>query len=274
MSRRDFRDLRDDEELRMQVRELMGYARACWPSGVKPEWRVEEEDYLRILPEVVADWMEGASMGRKLVRIAGPSGSGKTSQLLPAVEAWYGEEKPILAAARKLVQYHPFVEEIRAEYGEENLRKRTDEFVSVMLFLVLRELIYGGYDIILDVAFLDKKVEGYLLGWLRDCDYDVWMTMVAVSPKISARWLGKRAWRHDKSTEEEFWRAMEEALRFYVEEWPDVRMVVWSAWDLKPVYDGGIKGAIEVWREYLKIDGGEESDEGRLREAKISYLRR
>ena len=53
-----------------------------------------------------------------------------------------------------------------------------------------------------------------------------------------------------------------------------MRMVLWSAWDLEPVYDGDIRGAVEVWRRYVEIEKGEDRDEETLREAKISYLQR
>ena len=135
-----------------------------WPSQVKPEWQVEISDYPAILPQVLKDFTADKTKGRNLIRIAGLSGSGKTTQLLPATEAFFKnrELKPVLVAAREFVKYHPHHNEIKEFYGEENLRKMTDEFSTIMLFLAITELIKNGYDIILDVTLLDPAMEHIL----------------------------------------------------------------------------------------------------------------
>lgn len=256
-----------------QFKRVVEYMRAHWPSTVKSEWQVKDDEYAKILLKVLEEWTKEARIGRKFVRIAGQSGTGKTSQLLPAVQAWFGEERPILVAARKFVQYHPFVEELRAEYGEADLRKKTDEFATIMMFLTLHALMQKGYDIILDVTLLDKRMEEILVGWLKNGGYEIWMTMVAVSPRISEKWLSKRVWRHSKATEDEFQRATGGALEFYAQKLPDMRVVLWSAWDLQPVYDGAAEKALEVWKKYMEIDEVKEDvDTEVLKEAKIKYL--
>ena len=70
--------------------------------------------------------------------------------------------EPILLAARRFVEYHPHYQEIKDYYGEENLRKLTDEFSTIMLFLTISELTKGGYDIVLDVTLLDSEMEAIL----------------------------------------------------------------------------------------------------------------
>ena len=148
-----------------EIKKIIDYMQAHWPSRVKPEWQVGIEDYPQILSKVIEEITLAATKNRHLIRIAGISGSGKTTQILPAVEAYSRENnfEPILMAARRFVEYHPHYQEIKEYYGEENLRKNTDEFCTIMLFLSLSALIEGGYDVVLDVTLLDPEMEEILL---------------------------------------------------------------------------------------------------------------
>lgn len=254
---------------------VISYMKSHWPSDIKDEWQVKLEEYPEILKKVLAKWTVNASKTNELVRIAGQSGSGKTTQLLPAVEAYFknSNKNPILVAARRFVEFHPNMEEIKNEYGEENLRKKTDEFSTIMMFLTLNSLTSQGYDIILDVTLLDPKIEAVLIGMLMKNNYNFWLTMVAVSPKITEQFLGARAWRHTKETEQEFIRATNLALNFYKQTAPDMRVVIWNVWDTTPIYDGKIENSLETYEKYVKIDDFEQKfTENDLREAKIRYL--
>ena len=254
---------------------VIEYMKSHWPSQVKDEWQVKIEDYPAIVKKVIALWTKDASTSHELVRIAGPSGSGKTTQLLPAVESYFKAhgKQPILVAARRFVKFHPFVKEIEATYGTENLRKMTDEFSTIMMFLTLSALIQQGYDIILDVTLLDPKIEGALMQMLTKKDYQTWLTMVAVSPEITEKFLGARAWRHTKATEEEFIRATSAALNFYHDAFPETRIILWNVWDLEPIYDGKIKDALEIFDKYSHItEFTPITTEKALKDAKIAYL--
>ena len=145
-----------------ELSKIVNYMKAHWPSKVKPEWQVSLEEYPTILQKALKDFTKDATQNRELIRIAGISGSGKTTQILPAVEAYCEKHhyRPILIAARRFVEYHPHYQAIKDFYGEANLRKNTDEFATIMLFLTLTELIKNGYDIILDVTLLDPAMEG------------------------------------------------------------------------------------------------------------------
>lgn len=257
---------------------VIRYMKTHWPSEVRPEWRVADEEYVEILERVLESFTKDKTKGRRFFRICGQSGSGKTSQLLPAVEQWFEsrDARPVLVAARLFVPYHPYAREIEAEYGTENLRRMTDEVSTILMFLTLRELIKEGYDIILDVTLLDPLVERALMQMLRANDYDVRMTMVAVAKEISDYLIGQRQGRVvAKSTSEEFWRATRLALDFFVEEWPDLKLTVWNMWDEVPVFAGAIAdgalAAIEAnWRV---IDRTLLEDLDSLRLAKINYLK-
>ena len=259
----------------------MEYMRTHWPSRVKPEWRVSDEMYPEIVERIVAEWTEGASRGGKFFRIAGQSGSGKSTQLLPAVEVWFAGLglQPVLVAARRFVEYHPFAAEIEREYGAGRLREMTDEVSTILMFLVLGELIALGVDIILDVTLLDPLVEGFLMGVLTEAKYEVRMSFVAVSREISDGFIAKRQGLSGrvvaKSTAAEFWRVIDGALQFYAERCPDMRVLVWDAWSEVPVFDGvmGDGRMMEVVQKYWGILAVPvEVDEEELRLAKIEYM--
>ncbi len=261
-------------ESNRELVQVIEYMRAHWPSEVKPEWQVGLKEYPEILKKVIADFTLAATKNHHLIRIAGVSGSGKTTQILPAVEAYCKKNnfEPILMAARRFVEYHPHYQEIKDFYGDENLRKMTDEFSTIMLFITLAELLKGGYDIVIDVTLLDPKMESILLKFLEDSDYDMLILMIAVSPTVTEKYLSGRAWRHSKETEKEFIRATSHALEFYAENVPDTRIVIWSVYDKLPVYDGPIKGSAEVFAKYSSREDLPANDDDARRDAKIEYL--
>ena len=245
-----------------------------WPSSVKPEWQVPVESYPAILQKVVEDFTLASTKNHHLIRIAGISGSGKTTQILPAVEAYCEKNnfEPILLAVRRLIEYHPHFQEIKDYYGDENLRKMTDEFGTIMLFLALSELIKGGYDIVLDVTLLDPEMEAILLKLLREGNYNMLILMLAVSPTVTEQYLKGRAWRHTKETELEFIRATKKALQFYAENAPDLHIVLWSVYDKPPIYDGPIKGCLDIFTDYSTREELPANDDDARRDAKIDYL--
>ena len=253
---------------------VVKYMKAHWPSRVKDEWQVSLTEYPVILARVLEDFTDGKTVSRELVRIAGVSGSGKTTQLLPAVENYFRlkDLRPILVAARLFVEYHPHYQEIKEFYGEENLRKMTDEFSTIMMFLCLNELIKAGYDIILDVTLLDPEVEKILVGMLSAGGYDARILLIAVSPEVTEKHLSGRAWRHSKETETEFIRATAMALEFYASECPEMNIIIWNAYERLPVYDGPVASAVEVFDKYSAITDIPAHDEDELRQAKIDYL--
>lgn len=261
-------------ELGEGLEKVVAYMKAHWPSLVREEWQVGIEEYPELVKRAVRDFVAGASRERQLIRVAGISGSGKTTQILPAVEAYCDKHNisPVLVAARRFVEYHPHFAEIRDYYGEENVRKMTDEFSTIMMFLVLSELISGGYDIILDVTLLDPEMEGILVKMLLAAQYEMMLLMVAVSPVVTEKFLAGRAWRHTAETEQEFVRATERALEFYASSMPDGRVVMWSVYDLLPVYDGELSECLATFREYSGREEMPAADDKERKNAKIMYL--
>lgn len=257
-----------------ELEQIIKYMKSHWPSEVKPEWQVGLAEYPAILKKVLEDLTLAATKNRHLIRIAGLSGSGKTTQILPGVEAYCEKNNysPILMAARRFVEYHPHYQEIKEYYGDENVRKMTDEFATIMLFLTLSELIAGGYDIVLDVTLLDPEMEAILLKLVKGNEYKFSLLMIAVSPTVTEQYLSGRAWRHSRETELEFIRATSKALEFYAENSPESRIIIWSVYDKPPVYDGPVKDCLKVFADYSSREELPKKDDDERRDAKIKYL--
>lgn len=259
-----------------ELEQIIKYMKSHWPSKVKPEWQVALGEYPKILEQVLADFTVAATKNHHFIRIAGLSGSGKTTQILPAVEAYSKKHnfEPILLAARRFVEYHPHYQEIKDFYGDENLRKNTDEFSTIMLFLTLSELTKSGYDIVLDVTLLDPEMEAILLKMLTTYQYTFTILMIAVSPTVTEKFLSGRAWRHSKATEQEFIRATEKALTFYADKAPSTHIILWSVYDLDPIYDGPVKDCLQIFHDYSARTELPKNDDDARRDAKIAYLTR
>lgn len=257
-----------------ELEQVMAYIQAHWPSQLRPEWQVKLTEYPQIAKRVVGEFVKNVTFSRRLLRVTGPSGSGKTTQILPAAEAYAKQKglRPVLVAARQFVKYHPHYQEIVAHYGKENLRKMTDDFVTVMMFLTLAALVDLGADIILDVALLDPSIERILMEMLTAQKYVAVILMTVISPVVAGKFLGMRDWRHDKGLEEEFLRATEKALDFYSSAYGEMRMIMWSVYDRLPVYDGPVRGAKKVFERYVTRTELPTDDEAACRAAKVDYL--
>lgn len=175
-------------------------------------------------------------------------------------------------AVRRLIEYHPHFNEIKEFYGDDKLRQMTDEFGTIMMFLTLTELMKGGYDIVLDVTLLDPEMEAILLKMITVGNYYALILMLAVSPTVTEQYLSGRAWRHTKETEQEFIRATTKALDFYAASAPYLRIILWSAYDKPPIYDGHISGCLDVFSDYSSRTDLPASDDDARRDAKIDYL--
>lgn len=258
----------------LELAKVIEYMKSHWPSPVKAEWQVSLEEYPAIATKVLADFTIDKTKNRHLFRIAGLSGSGKTTQILPAVEAYCCKNQlaPVLVTARRFVKYHPHYQEILDEYGETNLRKMTDEFSTIMMFIVLKALTNSSYDIILDVTLLDPEIEDILVKMLKEKNYQALILMIATSPTVTENFLKARAWRHAKATEQEFIRATSHALKFYANNASNTRIILWSVYDEFPIYDGKVKNALEIFEEYSKREDLPQKDDDARREAKKEYM--
>lgn len=252
------------------LEQIIAYAREHWPSPL--EWQVSVEEYAKAASVAMKDLTSGKTKNRFMIRLAGISGSGKTSQLLPAAEAYFAAHncRPVIVAAREFVKYHPHYKEIVEQCSKSEIRKVTDEFATVMLFLVLSQLIKEGFDLILDVSFLALSMEGILVNMLEEAKYDLMTLLTAISPEATEKFLANREWRHSKETEREFVRATGEAIKFYAG--MPSRIVMWNSYELEPVYDGPFAGALSVFEKYSAETEIKPHDEEKNKLAKIKYL--
>ena len=96
--------------------------------------------------------------------------------------------------------------------------------------------------------------------------------MIATSSTVTEHFLGGRSWRHSKATEEEFIRATKKAMTFYAENAGNLHTILWSVYDLNPIYNGPIKDALEIFNEYSSKTELPPSNDDERREAKIRFL--
>ena len=71
-----------------------------------------------------------------------------------------------------------------------------------------------------------------------------------------------------------WWCATKKALEFYVKNMPNLRIILWSVYDLDPIYDGEIKNALEIFNEYSDKTDLPKNDDDERREAKIRYMQK
>ena len=60
--------------------------------------------------------------------------------------------------------------------------------------------------------------------------------------------------------------------KFYAENAPDLRIILWSVYDKPPIYDGPIKNSLEIFADYSNREELPGKDDDARREAKINYL--
>lgn len=253
------------------------YAKKHWPSHLPKNLVPTNREIEKATKLALKDLEKDATKTGILIRLAGQSGSGKTTQLLPAAESYFKVRnlKPILVATRNLVKYHPHYQEILENYGESELRKRTDDFATVLMYRVMRVLTQKNYDLIIDVSFVSPKVEKLLMLMTKNYQEHLFLIM-AVSRKVSEQLLQNRAWRHDEKLEQEFFISTERALSFYGKSYPDIRTIIWGFNRLEPIYDGKIESALPSWKREisttLTIDK-KLTIEGKI-STKIAYLKK
>ena len=109
---------------------------------------------------------------------------------------------------------------------------------------------------------------------LKANQYDFTILMIATSPTVTEKFLQGRAWRHSKETEQEFIRATEKALSFYAKNAPKTHIIIWSVYDLDPIYDGPTKDCLSIFHDYSSRIELPKPDDDARREAKINYLTR
>ena len=250
---------------------VLKYAKKHWDSELPENLRFSKEDAILAAERFLAG--KRATKNGSFVRLVGQSGVGKTTQLLPAAEEYYRARmrEPILVAAREFVELHPHYREILEKYGEAELRRRTDDFATIVMFYVLVKLTQERADFILDLSFVGTKIEWMFELMAKNYDEKTYLMMVVPEWK-NLELLEGRGWRHGAELEAEFRRATKNGLEFYRKR--EGRIVMWGFDSLEPIFDGEFAGAEKVFECEMEREGFLERDEKTLAEQKKHYLKK
>lgn len=243
---------------------------------------VADEDVFEIAKNNFPKLCEGKTKTGKLLRLAGQSGSGKTTQLLPAAMAYFQAKnlKPIRFAVRDFATLHPRYNELIEEFGSGQIREKTNGFALRCLLLSIIFAINQGYDILFEVTLLSTEFEDFIFENLKKNEYSVLFLMLAVNKNISDYFIERRSLHSTtelkrvvyKSSADYFEKALSTDIEYFAKNYGEERVIIWSAFNKKPVFDGVFKNAEKVFFETKKIASLEFQDENALRDAKIEYL--
>jgi len=227
------------------------YAKKHWDSRLPKELRASKKDMVLAAERFLAS--KKNTKNGVFIRLVGQSGVGKTTQLLPAAISFFKDKKigEVVVAAREFVKLHPHYEEILERYGKNEIRKRTDDFATVVMFYVLRKLTKAGSDFILDLSFVNSKIEWIFRRMTKKYTRKIFLMMVVPRWK-NLELLAKRDWRHGEKLEEEFWRSTSGGLRYYSKFNNAGRIVMWGADRMEPIYDGGFEKSFEIFKEEIR----------------------
>jgi hypothetical protein len=174
------------------------------------------------------------------MRLVGQSGAGKTTQLLPAVESVFQQTNvsPVFLAVRNFVHYHPHLEAIRQQYGENLLRENTNAFALSLLVLVFEKCVQKRYPIVFEVTLQSPLFEAYIHALLEKnayaCDYQC----LAIAKKDSDAWIQARylATRRQVSLKSAqfFFETLNPALKFLQTIRLPNRFFIWNRYQLGP----------------------------------------
>lgn len=248
----------------------------CWDSAV-PDAVIFD-----IAVKNFAKFTQGKTKHRQLVRLAGQSGSGKTTQLLPSVEKYCAAKqiKPFQLAVRQFAALHPDYQAIVEQFGQSQMREKTNLFALKCLLVTLILAINEDYDILLEMTLLTPEFEAFVNQYLTKHHYQTLCLVLAVNQEISNFLINKRQNMAGSeagrvvypASREFFYTVLPTAIAYYSQKHPQARVIIWDAWSRLPVYDGTFQNASQPFaaaREKITYDF---ADENAMREAKINYL--
>lgn len=218
----------------------------------------------------------------EMVRLVGQSGSGKTTQLLPTAKKYFEskKKKPLHLCVRNFSILHPDYKNLLSEFGNGEIREKTNGFALRCLIVCLNLAIEKGCDILLEVTFLSQKFEDFLFNFLKKQGYDTLLLCLAVNKKVSNEFILKRQQNTScekgrvvyKSSLDFFYKQMIKGLKFLAKNYPDQRIIIWNAFENNCVYDGQVKSCYKTFYDEQKKILNHEQDESKLLRAKIKYL--
>lgn len=214
----------------------------------------------------------GCTRGRRLIWLTGQSGTGKTSQLLAATQKFCSEHglKPFHLAVRNFADLHPEAENLK---NLPDFREKTNGFALKVLICTLKLAFDHGLDIVLEICFLDPCFEKFVIKSAQKNGYRISLQIMAVSRVVSQALVFKRACQTGRSTyqksEDYFYSAMQKGIRVLSK---NLNCTLWSACDCAPIYRGGVKGAVKVFKRQRSHPQPPLLDETKLLRAKCAIL--
>jgi hypothetical protein len=203
----------------------------------------------------------------KFIRIVGQSGTGKSTQGKPAVVSKYGGF--ITLSIADFVKYHP--------KGETD-REKTNGFCLRVLTGMLYKLIKVRADIVLDMTLLTARYETALLRRLTKQKYEPEYIIMAVPKAQSDKFIKKRekeTGRIVSTVSAEFFdRCLQTAIKVLIRQIPNAECIMWSAYDLQPIYYGKIKNALPPFMKARKELRKLKYSQSELLHAKIEFIKK
>lgn len=243
---------------------------------------IDSETIYNIAYKNFSNLTTGKTKNKHCFRLAGQSGSGKTTQLLPASNNFFSKNNlnPIIFAVRNFAALHPEYDEIVKNCDKNEIREITNSFALRCLLISLALAIENGYDILLDLTLLSSGVEGFINKFLIKNNYNYITLLLCVNIEISNHFIEKRKLLNGvegkrivyKSSTTFFYTTLKEAVKFYAENFPATRVIIWNAYLPKPIYDGNFKDAEKVFFNEIENISYNFSNEDLLREEKVEYL--
>ena len=223
-----------------------------------------------------------------LVKLGGQSGSGKTTQLLPSIE--YGLKQNnidfIHIAVRNFAKYHPFYDELLKQFGENNIREKTNGFALSLLFSVVEMLIENKFNIFYEITLLEPYLEEYLIRLSKYFNYSINYNILAIPLFLSNKWIEDRKNNSAnekgrvvlKSSSQYFYNSLPIALERIVEltdlfDNSDFA-VIWNCFQTKEVYFGNIYDKIlKIFMENRDKTGIQPLNVEQLLQSKMEFYK-
>jgi hypothetical protein len=244
------------------IGDVMEFAHRVWHARDVPQ-DLRAVDYESLADRAFNDLTRGKRRAKLLIRLAGQSGSGKSTQLLPAAMEMFKARNidPIHIAVRVFAPYHPFYEDIK-RLDESRVRENTNEFALSLLFLTVIKLIGDDYPVILEINLLDPSFEEGITMLLLERGYEFDIHLLAVGKQTSDSFIEKRATHSlveggryvSGKSSDYFYNSIPIALDCLRSKCPECGLVLWSAFDIDPVFVGRVcdeeaAAALQKYRE-------------------------
>lgn len=252
-------------------------------NGLEWENNTKEKQTFDIAKNYFKNLKTDCTKNKNLIRIIGQSGSGKTTQLLPASKVFCDKKeiRSINFAVRNFAHLHPDYQKLLNDFGKSEIREKTNCFALKCLLINLIMAIKEGCDIIFEVTFLTKEFEDFVNSYLKKYGYQCLYLCCAVSKNISDTFIKKR--KNSKISKEQsrvvyksssnfFYKNLIEMMKYYSLNFSKEKIVIWNAFDKKPVFYGNFGESYAIFDREIKNSSIDFQNEKELLDEKIKFL--